>query len=112
MTLDLAAVNAYGRPIVQPTAATPGANGIRPVQDPREATIPASPLAVRNGPELRQSVGPRRSSSAADTSDHEERSTVQGRGRGGGGGSTASSKPRGQALDEDDGRGNTVDVTV
>ncbi len=111
MTLDLAAVNAYGRPIVQPTAATPGATGIRPVSDPREANIPASPLAVRNGPELRQSVGPRRSSSTADTRDDEERSTVQGRGRNGGG-TSASAKPRGGALDEDGGRGNTVDVTV
>lgn len=111
-TLDLAVMNVYGRPIVQPTTAvTPGANGVRPVTDPRAAAIPVSALAARNTPELRQSVGPRQSSSTADTRDDEERSTVQSRGRGG---ATASSKPRSKAPEEEEGgdRGNTVDVTV
>src|SRR5258708_29509156 len=101
-TLDLAVMNVYGRPIVQPTTAvTPGVNGVRPVTDPREASIPASALAARNSPELRQSVGPRQSSSTADTRDDEERSTVQGRGRSGG---TSAPQPRPQSP-EGDGRG-------
>ncbi len=110
MALDLVAVNAFGRPLVQPTPSVPASIGVRPVDDPREATIPASPLAARNSPELRQSVGPRQSSSSADTRDDEERSTVRGRE-----GGTASARPRRPTTaddTEDGGRGNTVDVTV
>ncbi len=110
MAMDLLAINAYGLPLVQPSAASPQTLGIRPVSDPREAAVAVSALATRNGPELRDSVGPRRSSSTAETGDDEERATVHGKG---GGGAPRAAKPRSQP-DEGEGeeRGATVDVTV
>ena len=107
--MDLIAINAYGRPIVQPSAANPATLGIRQVDDPREAAIAVSPLAARNSPELRESVGPRQSSSSAETGDEEERGTVHGKGREG---AVRSTKPRHDPTEEDGERGNTVDVTV
>lgn len=107
MTMDLLAINAYGRPVVQPSAANPETLGIRPVSDPREAAVAVSPLATRNGPELRESVGPRRSSSSAETNDDEERTTVDGKG-----GAATRAKSRRGATEEDGERGNAVDVTV
>jgi hypothetical protein len=109
MPMDLLAINAYGRPVVQPSAANPATLGIRAVDDPREAAVAASALATRNGPELRESVGPRRSSSSAETSDDEERSTVHGKA----GTPSRSTKSRSPTTEDEDGeRGNTVDVTV
>lgn len=109
MTMDLVPINAYGRPIVQPSAASPVTLGIRQVDDPREAAIAVSPLAARNTPELRESVGPRQSSSSAETSDDEEHATVHGKAR-----ETAPRRPRprSDATEQDGERGNTVDVTV
>lgn len=110
MTMDLLPINAYSQPLVQPSSALPQTLGIRPVSDPREAAVAVSPLATRNGPELRESVGPRRSSSSAETGDDEEHSTVHGKG---GHGAPRASKPRSSDTTEEDGeRGNTVDVTV
>ncbi len=110
MAMDLLAVNAYGLPLVQPSAASPQTLGIRPVSDPREAAVAVSALATRNGPELRESVGPRRSSSSDETGDDEERATVHGKA-----GSSASRavRPRNEPAEEDgDERGAAVDVTV
>jgi len=109
MAMDLLPVNAYGLPLVQPSAASPQTLGIRPVADPREAAVAVSALATRNGPELRESVGPRRSSSSAETGDDEERSTVRGKS---GSGAPRATKPRSESTEEDDERGATVDVTV
>lgn len=108
--MDLLPINAYGQSLVQPAASSPQSLGIRPVSDPREAAVAVSPLAARNGPELRESVGPRRSSSSAETSDDEEHSTVHNKG---GNGAPRAARPRSNDAGEDDGeRGNTVDVTV
>src|SRR5579883_808556 len=110
MAMDLLPINAYGLPLVQPSAASPQTLGIRPVSDPREAAVAVSALATRQGPELRDSVGPRRSSSSAETGDDEERATVHGKG---GGGAPRAAKPRSQPGDEEgEERGATVDVTV
>jgi hypothetical protein len=110
MAMDLLPINAYGLPIVQPSTASPQTLGIRQVDDPREAAIAVSPLAARNSPELRQSVGPRQSSSSAETGDDEERATVHGKE---GSSTPRASKPRTNTGEEDDGdRGNTLDVTV
>ena len=110
MAMDLLPVNAYGLPLVQPSAASPQTLGVRPVSDPREAAVAVSALAARNGPELRESVGPRRSSSSAETGDDEERATVHGKG---GGGASRAARPRSEPTEEDgDERGATVDVTV
>ncbi len=110
--MDLVAINAYGRPVVQPSAAQPVTLGIREASDPREAQIPASPLAARNSADLRQSVGPRQSSSSDSTrEDDDERGTVHSRGRGGGT-ATASRSRSNTAAGEDGERGATVDVTV
>jgi hypothetical protein len=109
MTMDLLPINAYGLPLVQPSAASPQTLGIRPVSDPREAAVAASALATRNGPELRESVGPRRSSSSAETGDDEERATVHSKG----GGASRAARPRNEPTEEDgEERGATVDVTV
>lgn len=110
MPIDLLAVNAYGRPVVEPSPANPATLGIRPVDDPREAAVAVSPLATRNAPELRESVGPRRSSSSAETSDEEERGTVHG--KDGGARAPTRSKPRTSTTEDEGERGNTVDVTV
>jgi hypothetical protein len=107
--MDLLPVNAYGLPLVQPSASSPVTLGIRQVDDPREAAIAVSPLAARNSPELRQSVGPRQSSSSAETSDEEERSTVHGKE---GHATPRASRSRSSTTEEDGERGNTLDVTV
>ena len=107
MTLDLVAINAYGRPLVQPSPSVPASLGVRPADDPREAVIPATPLAARNSPDLRQSVGPRQSSASADTRDDEERSTVNGRP-----GASSAGRSRRHGSDEDGDRGSSLDVTV
>ncbi len=109
--MDLVPINAYGLPIVQPSAAQPATLGIRAVDDPREAAIAVSALATRNSPELRDSVGPRRSSSSAETGDDEERSTVQGKAKEG---APRAARPRSSAgtTEEDGERGNQLDVTV
>jgi hypothetical protein len=111
MTMDLVAINAYGRPLVQPSASNPASQGIRQIDDPREAVIPASPLAARNSADLRQSVGPRQSSSSGAARDDEEHGTVQGKGRSG---SVSGGRNR-HPSSEDEGdteRGSTLDVTV
>lgn len=107
--MDLAAVNAFGRPVVQPPTANREALGLRAVADPREAQIPASPLAARNAADLRQSSGPRQSSSSGDTRNDEE-STVKSRGA-----KAAPSSGRSrQPLEEDGGeqRGTSLDLSV
>lgn len=109
MSMDLLAVNAYGLQTVQPSAANPATLGVRSVDDPREAAVAVSPLATRNAPELRESVGPRRSSSSAETSDDEEHGTVHGKG---GGAPARSTRSRSNTTEEDGERGNSVDVTV
>lgn len=109
--MDLVAINAYGRPLVQPSASNPATQGLRPVDDPREATLPVSPLAARNSPDLRQSVGPRQASGTTDSTDspdEEEHGTVQGRSRPG---ASSAARPR-RHLSEGDERGASVDVTV
>lgn len=110
MAMDLLPINAYGQPIVQPSATSPVTLGIRQVDDPRAAAVAVSALATRNSPELRESVGPRRSSSSAETNDDDERSTVHGKTREG---APRAARPRSSNTSDEDGeRGNTVDVTV
>jgi hypothetical protein len=111
MNMDLVALAAYGRPAVQPSASNPASVGIRQINDPREAAIPVAPLAARNSPDLRQSVGPRQSSSSggSDTREHGEEHTGPVRGRGG---HAAGTRSRGGYGEEDGGRGNALDVTV
>lgn len=106
--MDLAAVYAFGRPVVQPATPSREALGLRALADPREAQIPASPLAARNPADLRQSTGPRQASSAGDTR-HDEESAVKSRGA-----KTASSAHSRQPLEEDGGenRGSSIDLTV
>lgn len=65
--MDLVPINAFGRSLVQPSVANRDTLGVRPVNDPREAQIPASALAARNSADLRQANGPRQSSSSGDT---------------------------------------------
>ena len=109
MNMDLVALAAYGRPAVQPSAATnPAAAGIRPVQDPREALIPATPLAARNPADLRDSVGPRQASSTANARDEEEHPTVRGRA---GAGPSVSGRRHHHGEEEGD-RGQSLDVLV
>jgi hypothetical protein len=102
--MDLAGVNAFGRPVVQPTTASREALGLRPVADPREAQIPASPLAARNPADLRQANGPRQSSSASEARNDGEPSQVRARGG-------HRSRP---ALEDGEAgeRGASIDVTV
>jgi hypothetical protein len=111
--MDLVALAAYGRPAVQPSASNPASVGIRQINDPREAQIPAAALAVRNSPDLRQSVGPRQSSSSGSTDarEGEDHSNLRVRGRSGTT-STASARPRQGFSEEDGGRGSTVDVSI
>lgn len=103
--MDLAAVNAFGRPAVQPATASREALGLRAVADPREAQIPASPLAARNPADLRQSSGPRQASSASDARNDEESSQVKAYG------GRSRSRPN---LEEGEAgeRGSSIDVTV
>ena len=107
--MDLIPINAYGQPIVQPSASSPVTLGMRQVDDPREAAVAVSALATRNAPELRDSVGPRRSSSTAETGDDEGRSTVHGQAKES---APRASRPRSSTTHEDGERGNTLDVTV
>jgi hypothetical protein len=113
MNMDLVALAAYGRPAVQPSASNPASVGIRQINDPREALIPTAPLAARNSPDLRQSVGPRQSSSSggADTREGGEEHTTPVRGRAGSG-ATASTRSRGGYGEEGGERGSSLDVTV
>jgi hypothetical protein len=111
MNMDLVALAAYGRPAVQPSASNPASVGIRQINDPREAAIPVAPLAARNSPDLRQSVGPRQSSSSGtDTREGEEHATPV-RGRSGTHGTT-SARSRGGYGEEGGDRGSALDVTV
>jgi hypothetical protein len=112
--MDLAALNAFGRPAVQPTTTVPASVGQRQINDPREASIPASALAARNPPDLRQTVGPRHSSSSGDTRDEhgEEGSNLRVRGRSSGGSSAAPARSRANLTEEEGDRGNSVDVTI
>lgn len=103
--MDLAGVNAFGRPVVQPTTTNREALGLRAVADPREAQIPASPLAARNPADLRQASGPRQASSSADSRNDEESGQVRAHG----------ARPRSRPnLEEGEAgeRGSSVDVTV
>ena len=114
MNMDLVALAAYGRPAVQPSASNPASVGIRQINDPREAMIPVAGLAARNSPDLRQSVGPRQSSSSggADARDGEEHAAPVRGGGGGGRGHTAGTRSRGGYGEDDAGRGTALDVTV
>jgi hypothetical protein len=100
--VDLLAYNAFGRSIVLPSVANRDTLGVRAITDPREAQIPASPLAAKNSADLRQANGPRQSSSASDAreKDSEGSSDVRGHGR------------TRQHAAEGDERGTSVDVTV
>ncbi len=111
--MDLAALNAFGRPAVQPSTTIPASVGQRQINDPREAQIPASALAARNPADLRQTVGPRQSSSSGDTRDDhgEDESNLRVRGRSGGA-SAAPTRSRAGLTEEEGERGNNVDVTI
>lgn len=100
--MDLLAYNAFGRSIVLPSVANRDTLGVRAITDPREAQIPASPLAAKNSADLRQANGPRQSSSSNDAreKDSEGSSDVRGQGR-----------ARHHAAEGDE-RGTSVDVTV
>jgi len=100
--VDLLAYNAFGRSIVLPSVANRDTLGVRPVSDPREAQIPASPLAAKNSADLRQASGPRQSSSTSDARDKDSEGS-------------STSDVRGRARHhhaEGDDRGASVDVTV
>ncbi len=106
--MDLVPINAFGRPLVQPSVANRDTLGVRPVNDPREAQIPASALATRNAADLRQANGPRQSSSSGDTREKEnETGDVRSKAR------TGAHHSR-QPLSEDgaDAPGSQVDLTV
>lgn len=105
--MDLVPINAFGRPIVQPSIANRDTLGVRPVHDPREAQIPASPLAARNAADLRQANGPRQSSSSSDTREKDaEAGDVRSRGR-------AGAHHSRQPLSEDgENLGSQLDLTV
>jgi len=100
--VDLLAYNAFGRSIVVPSVANRDSLGLRPIADPREAQIPASPLAAKNSADLRQASGPRQSSSSSDAreKDSEGSSDIRSSGR------------ARQHAQEGDERGATVDVSV
>jgi hypothetical protein len=101
--VDLLAYNAFGRSIVLPSVANRDTLGVRPIADPREAQIPASPMAAKNSADLRQANGPRQSSSSSDAREKDaETSDVRARGR----------APARQHAQEGDDRGTSVDVTV
>ncbi len=102
--MDLLAYNAFGRSVVLPSVANRDSLSVRPVTDPREAQIPASPMAAKNSADLRQANGPRQASSANDAreKDAEGSSDVRARGR----------APARQHAQEGDERGTSVDVTV
>jgi hypothetical protein len=100
--VDLLAYNAFGRSIVLPSVANRDTLGVRPITDPREAQIPASPLAVKNSADLRQANGPRQSSSTSDTRDKDSEGSGDVRGSG---------RARHHAAEGDE-RGTSVDVTV
>ena len=107
--MDLVPINAFGRPLVQPSVANRDTLGVRPVHDPREALIPASALAAKNSTDLRQANGPRQSSSSGDTreKDNEGSGEVRTKGR-------AGSHHSRQPLSEDggDAPGQQLDLTV
>jgi hypothetical protein len=105
--MDLVPINAFGRPLVQPSVANRDTLGVRPVNDPREAQIPASPLAARNSADLRQANGPRQSSSSGDTREKDnETGEVRSKGK-------AGAHHSRQPLSEDgEGPGSQVDLTV
>lgn len=100
--MDLLAYNAFGRSVVLPSVANRDTLGVRPVTDPREAAIPASPLAAKNTADLRQANGPRQSSSTNDA--REKDSEGSGDVRGG-------TRTRQHAAEGDE-RGTSIDVTV
>lgn len=107
--MDLVPVNAFGRPLVQPSVANRDTLGVRPVNDPREAQIPAAALATRNAADLRQANGPRQSSSSGDTREKDNETTGDVRNK-----SRAGAHHSRQPLSEDgaDAPGSQVDLTV
>jgi hypothetical protein len=106
--MDLVPINAFGRTLVQPSVANRDTVGVRPVNDPREAQIPASPLAAKNAADLRQANGPRQSSSSGDTREKENEGSGDVRGKG-----RAGAHHSRQPLDENgEGPGSQIDLTV
>ncbi len=104
--MDLVPVNAFGRPVVLPSVANRDTLGVRQINDPREALIPASPLAAKNSADLRQANGPRQSSSSGDTREKDnETSDVKSRGR-------APARHHAAEEGEEEGRGSSIDLTV
>ncbi len=99
--MDLLAYNAFGRSVVLPSVANRDTLGVRPVTDPREAAIPASPLAAKNTADLRQANGPRQASSTNDAREKDGETSTDVRG----------TRTRQHAAEGDE-RGTSVDVTV
>jgi hypothetical protein len=99
--VDLLAYNAFGRSVILPSVANRDTLGVRPVTDPREAAIPASPLAAKNTADLRQANGPRQASSTNDPREKDGETSADVRGA-----------HRRQHAAEGDERGNSVDVSV
>lgn len=99
--MDLLAYNAFGRSVVTPSIANRDTLGVRAITDPREAAIPASPLAARNSADLRQANGPRQASSASDAREKDSE----------GSGDVRGTRAR-QHAQEGDERGTSIDVTV
>jgi len=107
--MDLVPINAFGRPLVQPSIANRDTLGVRNVADPREALIPASALAAKNSADLRQANGPRQGSGSGETRDKDnETGDVRTKGRSGGAHHSR------QPLSEDggDAPGKQLDLSV
>ena len=100
--MDLLAYNAFGRSVVTPSIANRDKLGVRPVTDPREAAIPASPLAAKNSADLRQANGPRQASSTNDAREKDSEGSSDVRG---------GTRTRQHAAEGDE-RGTSVDVSV
>jgi hypothetical protein len=101
MAMDFAPVNAFARQVVQPSLANRDTLGVRPVNDLREAAMPATALAAKNSADLRVSTGPRQSSSAADTRQDEGHNGLKVR-----------SRPQLSSSEGGEDRGSSVDVTI
>lgn len=99
--MDLLAYNAFGRSVVTPSIANRDTLGVRAITDPREAAIPASPLAAKNSADLRQANGPRQASSSNDAREKDGEASGDIRG----------TRTR-QHAQEGDERGTSVDVSV